>query len=441
MKEVDRFPVITGELGWFETSTFKNHAFTDINDLEDSYDYVVIGGGFAGVSAAFRLAELKPEASIALFEALPLGMGDSGRNAGFLIDVPHSFGEPGISLDEHKWRMRLNNIVINRMRRVIKDNNLNCDWDECGKYLAARNPRYIKNLHGAVKDLDRLEQPYKMLEKDDLPPLLGTSYYIKALYTYGTVLINPADVIRALATALPKNVQVFEETPVLQVQEGETVKVRLVNGQEVKTSKALILTSVFIDSFRNVQKGRIFATNSFGAFTRKLNQEELKSLEGVKPWGCTSGQAAGTTVRFTKTNRLYVRNGFTFSTHHCTSPQRVHYARKKLRKAFEARYPNFRHINFEYVYGGMIPMSLNGESLFNAVEKNVFAAAVGDGAGLTRSSMLGMYLADLVCDVDSEELRYLQKTSRPMWCPPEPFPTIGATVRLAFEEFRAGEDI
>lgn len=441
MKEVDRFPVKAGELGWFETSVYKDHQFSDHKSIEDSYDYVVIGGGFAGVNAAFRLAELKPGASIALFEALPIGMGDSGRNAGFLIDVPHSFGEPGITLDEHKWRMRLNNIVIDRMRKVIKDNQLECDWAEIGKYLAARNPRYLKHLKGAASDLDKLEQPYKMLEKDDLPPLLGTSYYIKALYTYGTVMINPADVIRALATALPKNVHVFEECPVLQVLEGDPVTVRLVNGKNIKAGKALILASVFIDSFRKEQQGRIFSANSFGAFTRELNAEELKSMEGVKPWGCTSGHAAGTTVRFTKTNRIYVRNGFTFSTHHCTSPQRIHYARKKLRKAFEARFPNFKHVNFEWVYGGMIPMSLNGESLFDSVAQNVYAASVGDGAGLTRSSMLGLYLADWACETDSEELRYLKKTSHPSWCPPDPFKSLGATARLAFEEFMAGEDI
>lgn len=441
MKEVVHFPAKSGDLGWFETSDFKDYKFNDPKSIEASYDFVIIGGGFAGVNAAFRLAELRPEASIALFEALPIGMGDSGRNAGFLIDVPHSFGEPGITLDDHKWRMKLNNIVINRMRKIIADNELKCDWDECGKYLAARNKRYIKHLEGAASDLDKLEQPYKMLEKEELPPLLGTDYYVKALYTYGTVLINPADVVRALATALPSNVHVFEESPVLQIQEGDPVTVRLVNGKKVTTGKALILASVFIDSFRDKEKGRIFASNSFGAFTRELTADELAELGEIRPWGCTSGHAAGTTVRITKTKRIFVRNGFTFSTHHYTSPQRLLYARKKLRKAYESRFPKLQHVNFEYVYGGMIPMSLNGESLFKIVEKNVFAAAVGDGAGLTRSSMLGLYLADWACGVDSEELRYLQKTSHPSWCPPEPLPTIGATARLAFEEFMAGEDI
>lgn len=441
MKEVDRFPTKAGDLGWFETSTYKNHTFTDSSAMEAEYDYIVVGGGFGGVNAAFRLAEHKPGAKIALFDALPIGIGDSGRNAGFLIDVPHSFGEPGVTIDDHKWRTRLNKIVIERMRKIKDDNKLACDWRDSGKYLAARERKFVKNLQGMAGVLDSISEPWKMMEKDELPALMGTNYYTKALYTFGTVLLNPADTVRALASALPENVDVFEETPVLQVYEGTQPGVRLVNGKTIRAGHVLILASVFIDQFGIAKKGRMTPVNSFGAFTRELSEDELQGFAGVEPWGCTSGHAAGTTVRFTKTNRIFVRNGFTYSTHLCTSPQRVHYARKSLRKAFEARFPNLKHVNFEYVYGGMIPMTLNGESLFAKVAHNVYAGSVGDGCGLTRSSQLGMYLADMVCNVDSEELRYMVRTSNPRWCPPEPFKTVGATARLAFEEIVAKGEV
>ncbi len=440
MKEVQRFPVKSGDLGWFEDSTCKNHAFSDIATLKDSYDYVIVGAGFAGVNAAFRLAELCPKASIAVFDALKIGMSDSGRNAGFLIDVPHSFGEPGITDDEHRMRLHLNNIVINRMRNVIKENKLQCDWQESGKYLATRESSYVKNLEGAARVLDMLGAPYQMLQKQSLPEHFGTDYYIQALYTNGTVLINPADVVRSLATALPKNVSVFEETPVLQVLEGSPAQVRLRNGKTIKTDKVFILASVFAEEF-GACKSRLISVNSFGAFSRVLTDNEMKEFAGIKPWGCTSGHPAGTTVRLTTTNRIFVRNGFTFSASLCTSPQRLHYARKKLRKAFEARFPALKHVNFEYLYGGMIPMTLNGESFFTKLNNNVYAASVGDGAGLTRSSMLGVYLTEWACGVDSPELAYLQKTTNPNWVPPKIFSTLGASVRLAFEEVMAKGDI
>lgn len=440
MREAKIFPVAAGNLGWFEVSRHKDHKFADINDLKASYDYVIIGGGFSGINAAFRLAELRPDAEIALFDALPIGMGDSGRNAGFLIDVPHSFGEPGISADDHRWRLRLNNIVINRMRKIREENNLEIDWRESGKYLATAETKFIKNLEGAAGVLDLLDAPYKMIFKPDLPGVFGTDYYEQALYTSGTVMINPADTIRGLASVLPENVSVFENTPVLQVHDGSPAEVRLLNGKTVKTGCVLLLSSVFVEQL-GASKGKMTPVNSFGAFTRVLNDRELRDFEGIEPWGLTSGHPAGTTVRYTTDHRIYVRNGFTFATSLCTSPQRIQFSRRSLRKSFEARFPRLKHVNFEYVYGGMIPMTLNGESLFTKVNKSVFAASVGDGAGISRSSMLGVYLAEWACGQNSEELKYLKKTTKPRWCPPEPFKTIGATVRLAYESVSAKGDM
>jgi glycine/D-amino acid oxidase-like deaminating enzyme len=442
MKEVNRFPAPVGDLGWFNTANNCQHIFADPGSMESDYDFIVVGAGFGGVNAASRLAENRPGATIALFDALPVGMGDSGRNAGFMIDVPHAtVGDPKTDIDHHKWRYRLNNIVINRMRDIKNQHNLDIDWRECGKHLAARERRFLPSLDNLARFLDAIGGPSEMIEKAELAQLLGTDYYIRSLYTPGTILINPAEVVRALATALPKNVQVFEKTPVLQVIEGAVPTVRLTNGKTIRAGKIILTISAFINHFGIKESGRLYGVNSFGAFTRELNDDELALFKDIDPWGVTAAHPAGTTVRYTSSRRIFVRNGFTFSTHQCTSPERVHYARRKLRKAFVARFPKLEHVNFEYVYGGMIPLTINTQSLFGNVAQNVVAGTVGDGLGLTRSSMLGLYLADMVCGIDSEELRYLAKTNTPGWCPPEPLRTIGATIRLAYDESRAGGEI
>ena len=54
-------------------------------------DYAIIGAGFAGLAAARRLAELKPDARIILIDAQRVAEGASGRNSGFVIDLPHKF--------------------------------------------------------------------------------------------------------------------------------------------------------------------------------------------------------------------------------------------------------------------------------------------------------------------------------------------------------------
>lgn len=442
MKEIGRFPSPVGELGWFNTANNKQHSFADPASTEAGYDFIVVGAGFGGVNAASRLAENRPGSTVAVFDALRVGMGDSGRNAGFMIDVPHvTVGDPKTDLDHHKWRHRLNMIVINRMRKIKEEHNLQVDWRECGKHLAVREKRYVSSLDNLARFLDTIGGESELVEHDELAKRLGTDYYLKSLFTPGTILINPAEVVRGLASALPSNVHVFEYSPVVQVIDGANPAVRLANGRTVRAGKIILTVSAFINHFGIKQPGRMFGINSFGAFTRELNEDERRGFGDVEPWGCTAAHPAGTTVRYTTSGRIFVRNGLTFSPNQVTSPERVHQARKKLRKAFEARFPRLSHVNFEYVYGGMIPLSRNTQSLFCSVAQNVFAGAVGDGLGLTRSSMLGLYLADMVCGVDSEELRYMQKTNVPGWCPPDPFRTLGANARLAYDEFRAGGEI
>ncbi|MHC5307454.1 NAD(P)/FAD-dependent oxidoreductase [Bartonella sp. LJL80] len=441
MKTIERFPTCAGDLGWFALSRYKDHPFTPRQQLQKTYDYVVIGGGFAGINAAHRLAELNPGATIAVFEALKIGMGDSGRNAGFLMDVPHSFGEPGMTIADHQYRMKLNRIVIARMDAIRVANNLTCDWRQSGKYLAAREPRFLKNLYAMADIIDRIGEESRLIDKATLAEKLGINYYIKALYTAGTCLINPSETVRGLASVLPGNVDIFEETPIVQIDDRKVVEVTLADGIRIKAGKLLLLAGVFIDRFGIEKAGRMTPAGSFGAFTRTLKEEEMAQFAKIVPWGCTSAHAAGTTVRLLTDKRVYVRNGLTFPTHLSLSNSQVDHARKQLRLSFENRFPTLRHVEFEYVYGGMIPLTINGQSFFFQKSPNVYAAAVGDGCGLTRSSMLGLYLAELASGIDGEEVRHLLKTSNPGWCPPEPIKTFAANIRMKLEEYQARGEV
>src|SRR5215468_825746 len=52
-------------------------------------DWIIVGAGFAGLSAARRLARSRPGETIALIDAQWIGWGAAGRNSGFMIDLPH----------------------------------------------------------------------------------------------------------------------------------------------------------------------------------------------------------------------------------------------------------------------------------------------------------------------------------------------------------------
>ncbi|MGE4575708.1 MAG: FAD-dependent oxidoreductase, partial [Candidatus Pseudothioglobus sp.] len=74
-------------------------------------DYLIIGGGFAGLSAARRLNQLEPTAKIVVLEACDIGEGPAGRNSGFMIDLPHN-----LSSDDYLGSLEkdLEQTLINR---------------------------------------------------------------------------------------------------------------------------------------------------------------------------------------------------------------------------------------------------------------------------------------------------------------------------------------
>ncbi len=70
-------------------------------------DVVLIGGGFAGLMTAIRLAEMEPAADILLLEANFVGFGASGRNAGLLSPLAAPVWlVSSNSNPEHAWAFR-----------------------------------------------------------------------------------------------------------------------------------------------------------------------------------------------------------------------------------------------------------------------------------------------------------------------------------------------
>ena len=61
----------------------------NIKSLEKNLDceWLIIGAGFTGLSAARKLGQLFPDQKIILIDAQLAGEGASGRNSGYLVDT------------------------------------------------------------------------------------------------------------------------------------------------------------------------------------------------------------------------------------------------------------------------------------------------------------------------------------------------------------------
>lgn len=444
MYQVKDFPEGSGINPWYELSKNKDTSFKKVQ-VRQSYDYIVVGAGFGGVSAAYRLVENNPSASVALIDSLPVGFYSSGRNAGFIsyAQIAKSLiGINSFTVEDQKYLLHLNQIGIDRIERIKKDKGLDFEWRNDGMYKAVRNPKRFADLDALDGFYNSLEVEHEMLDAAETAKRLGTDFYAKSVYVKDGVLNNPSEAVRALALALPENVDVFENTSVIALEDGTHPSVVLSDGKKVSTSKIILTVSAFIKKFGfGKVTDPVAAIHSFGAMTRQLTDEEYKQFEAVKPWGLVGTHPASCTVRFTPHRRIFVRTDIAFATHLNIDPNRKNKAVPLLRRAFDRRFPTLSEVNFEYVYGGLISFTGNAKPLFGEVAKNVFAGVTPDGSGVPKATILGNYLADLVCGVKSDELDYIQRRYIPSYLPPEPFRTVGAAIALGYKNFQAGIEL
>ena len=128
-----------------------------------------------------------------------------------------------------------------------------------------------------------MNMKYDDFDRRQLAERLGTGYYSRAIFNPGSVLINPAEVVRALFTTLGPNVHIFEKTPVMQIAGSETNPVViLLNGKKVRCRAAIVTTGPFLQEL-GLSDHRFCPIISYGALSRQLSAEEMETSAASNP--------------------------------------------------------------------------------------------------------------------------------------------------------------
>ena len=113
---------------------------SNIKTLEKNLDceWLIVGAGYTGLSAARKLGQLFPNQKIILVDAQLAGEGASSRNSGYLVDTTLNDGfTSNKELENYKKKADIYKLGIEAVKRFIKEHQVDCDWNECGKYFAS----------------------------------------------------------------------------------------------------------------------------------------------------------------------------------------------------------------------------------------------------------------------------------------------------------------
>src|SRR5262249_52274539 len=312
LTEIDRLPPKDTPSGWVPINQLHVIGQPPLFDGVSSFDWAVVGAGFTGLAAARRLAELHPDQHIALIDAMPVGWGASGRNSGFVIDLPHKFDLDSDDADRLRTILRLNRVAIADLQRHVEAYGIECEWSPAGKLQGAVRARGTGKLRSFIQALERIGQPYELLDREAVAQITGTAYYAFAVRTPGCVLMNPVK----LARYMPENVRVMDGCPVERfTREGRSVSMTLLSHgawMNVSANKVLLCTNAFTPEF-GLLRYRIVPVMTFASMTRPLTHSEMEVFGGQLDWGLTPADPGGTTLRMTQDPRLLVRNHYDYA--------------------------------------------------------------------------------------------------------------------------------
>ncbi|OLL31819.1 oxidoreductase [Burkholderia sp. SRS-W-2-2016] len=407
-------------------------------------DYAVIGAGFAGLAAARRLAAHEPDARIVLVDAQRVGEGASGRNSGFVIDLPHKFALENPDPVFKQRLLRLNRAAIGQLQSLVDEHGIACQWSHAGKYQGAVGERGLAYLAHFEKLMSALGEPFHAVEGAELAKVLGTSHYSRAVYTPGCYLMQPAALVRGLGASLPENVELLENSPITRVERDGTGGYVLhgANG-EIRTRKLLLGTSIFTREFGYLEN-RLLPVMTFASWTAPLTAEQSKRYGGTFDWGLTPADHAGTTVRMTQDRRLIIRNTYKHVPKYGRSigDATRDDIRVEHRKAFLARFPELADVPFTHTWGGVYAISRNFTNFFGQLEDGVFAAACDNGVGAAWGTISGTLLADHAVGAQSSLLDDIHAvTGMPSLNPPEPFLGLGVRTRIRLAAWQSRAEL
>lgn len=399
-------------------------------------DWLIVGAGYAGLAAARQLAHNRPDDSIALVEAGVCGENASGRNSGFIIDLPHTTSSNLDQLEGSHRYLRLARAATAALEKHVRDFDIQCDWSRDGKYHAAVTPAGSQAmLEPYAAELTALNEPFEWVEKDALTAKLGTTHFHRALYTPGCVLMNPAALTRGLADTLPQNVSIFENSPVTAMDYSNGVRATT-QGGSITAPRMILAANGFSEQF-GYGKNTFVHLALCASLTRPLTPDEQTAFGVDKPWGLTPANGfGGITMRYTNDRRILIRQDIKVAMGQAFKAQKTDAIGRNHKALMDARFPNLRDVAFESSWVGYVCMSRNGAPTFGEVGPDIWMAACQNGIGVTKGTISGMLVADKACGVVNPLINDMEALGSPTQLPPRPLVEVGARATIGWEVWK-----
>ena len=377
------------------TSSYYAASVNEITDYpllegSKSVDVCVVGAGFTGVATALTLAERGY--SVALIEANRIGWGASGRNGGQLINGISGLGKirkkHGDGIADMVWdlKWRGNDIIYDRVEKY----GINCDL-KSGFVETALKPRQLAYIEEYMEERARHNFPYKY-EAWDLEQTrsnLGTDAFLGAFTCYRDGHLHPLNLcIGEARAAHDLGVQIFEQSPVTDIEHGERPIVKTASGQ-VRANAVVLAGNAYSQFEPKYLSNLVFPAGSYIIGTEPLSEDVINEINPLDVAVCDMDEVVDY-YRISADKRLLYGGACNYSGREPASIKS--YIEPRMLKI----YPQLKGTRIDYEWGGTIGIVLNRVPALGRINKNVYYCQGYSGHGVSATHVMGEIMSDAV---------------------------------------------
>jgi len=369
-------------------------------------DVCVVGGGFAGLSAAIELADRGY--SVVVLEAKHIGWGASGRNGGQIIAglaCEQSVIEKSLGFDAAKkvWGMTLE--ALDLVRERVKRFNIDCDLTDgfLGVSVSEKKGAYLRCWYEDMAKRYQYDIDAQWIESKDIQQWINSTRYYNGYYDKRSGHLHPLNYCLGLAKGASRiGVRIYQNSAVTAMQHGnsnnnESAYLQTATGS-VKAKFVVLAGNMYLPEISPKLApslvNRIMPVGTYIIATEPIEPSLASNLIPTNAAVCDTN---------------FVLDYFRFSANKEFSGPRMIFGGRvsysaltppNLTQTMHARmiqtFPQLKGTNVKFTWGGFVDITMNRAPDFGRIAPNVYYLQGFSGHGVGLTGLAGKLVAEAI---------------------------------------------
>lgn len=385
---------------WYAATRIEGPAAPPL-DGDAQADVCIVGGGYAGLSAALHLA--RAGRKVVLLEATRLGWGASGRNGGQVhvgMRREQEWLERHLGPDDARalWRMALD--ARAHLDWLIEDQGTACDFTP-GYLHVDHRAGYVRHTRAHVDHLRERYgyDPIRFVDRDEARHLVGSAGYHGGLLDMRGGHLHALNFALGIARAAASaGAALHERSAATSLDRtGDRWTVRTARGA-VTADRVILACNGYLRGLEPKVEQRVMPINNYVAVTAPLGEARAQAIVR-QGYAVSDSRFVVYYFRITPDHRLLFGGGENYSYRFPADIAGF------VRRHILAIFPQLADVAIDHAWGGTLAITPNRLPYVREVEPGMIAVGGFSGLGVVMAPYVGKLVADSLTGDDADYAR------------------------------------